>query len=147
MVILVKLAELLDRTNLDVLDHLDRSVSIPVLDGLQAQGDLIVIPSAMVTTVDSHAWSRWVDLPGEGFEVVRGVAGNNPHTFVADPCTCRFTLDVFDPLGLAVVLLENSAPAYLIHPEHGGSGIAPGRWVVRRQQERGVFRRSLLVVD
>ena len=39
-------------------------------------------------------------------------------------------------------MFENDAPAYLIHPEHGASGIAAGRWVVRRQRERGTGRRS-----
>jgi hypothetical protein len=27
--------------------------------------------------------------------------------------------------------------AYLIHPEHGATGIAPGTYVIRRQRERG----------
>jgi hypothetical protein len=42
------LAELTTRTGLDVLDHLERQVAILVVDGLRAQGDLIVIPYAFV---------------------------------------------------------------------------------------------------
>ena len=34
-------------TGLDVFDYLDQEVSIPVVDGLQAQGDLIVIPYSL----------------------------------------------------------------------------------------------------
>lgn len=141
----MNLEELLDRNDLDVLDHLERQVAIPVLDGPQAQGDLIVLPAAMVPTVTDRGWTPWRPVPAGGVELVRGVAGNNPHTLVADPGTCEWTTSVRDPLELAIVLFTNTAPAYLIHPEHGGSGVAPGRWVVRRQQESGTRRR--LVAD
>ncbi|MBB5953592.1 hypothetical protein FHS29_000162 [Saccharothrix tamanrassetensis] len=47
----MNLAELLHRTDLEVLEHLERQVEIPVLDGLQAHGDLIVIPLHMVPVV------------------------------------------------------------------------------------------------
>jgi hypothetical protein len=45
-------------------------------------------------------------------------------------------------MGLAIAMIETSAVAYLIHPEHGGTGIAPGRYVVRRQRERETERMS-----
>jgi hypothetical protein len=136
----VELAELLDRTGIDALEHLERQVTVPVVDGIQAQGDLIVIPSALIgTVVVSERW--WRELPPEGVELVRGVAGNNPHTLVADAGTCRWTAALRDPLGLGIAVFENTAPAYLVHPEHGGSGVAPGRWLVRRQQERGTGSR------
>jgi hypothetical protein len=133
----MNLADLLDRTDLDVLDHLERQTAIPVIDGLQAQGDLLVNPLDLLTTVNPEHWARWCEVPAEGVELVRGVAGNNPHTLVADPGTCRWTPDVRDPINLGIALFENTATAYLVHPEHGGSGVAPGRWLVRRQQERG----------
>lgn len=142
----MKLAELLDRSELDVLDHLEREVAVPVVDGPQAQGDLIVLPMAMVPVVTVSDWATWHPVPWRGVELVRGVAGNNPHTLVADPGTCRYTPEIRDPLRLVVAAFENTATAYLIHPEHGGSGIAPGRWLVRRQQEYGLHRR-LLVAD
>ncbi|WP_328608704.1 hypothetical protein OG943_06150 [Amycolatopsis sp. NBC_00345] len=139
------LAQLLDRTGLDVLDHLERQTTVPVLDGLQAQGDLIVVPLALVAnTVRAMAGGYGEPVPPGGIELVRGVAGNNPHTLVADPGTCRWTPDLHDPLRLGIAVFENTAPAYLIHPEHGGSGVAPGRWLVRRQQERGTGRTGLL---
>lgn len=145
----ISLADLLDRSGLDVLDHLERQVAVPALDGLQAQGDLIVIPHALVErTVTLNRWARWEPVPPGGVELVRGVDGRNPHTLVADPGTCRW-ISVHDPLRLGIVVFENTAPAYLIHPEHGGSGVAPGRWLVRRQQERGVTlaRNRLLIAD
>ena len=75
----MKLAELLDRSELDVLDHLEREVAVPVVDGPQAQGDLIVLPMAMVPVVSITKWATWQPVPWEGVELVRGVAGNNPH--------------------------------------------------------------------
>ncbi|WP_132126437.1 hypothetical protein [Actinocrispum wychmicini] len=141
------LAELLDRTGLDVLDHLERQVAVPVIDGLQAQGDLIVIPFDMIKSVTlSDGWGIWRQVPPDGVELVRGVAGNNPHTLVADPGTCRVTAAMRDLTRLAIGVFENIAPAYLIHPEHGASGVAPGRWLVRRQQERGAGARSRAVL-
>ncbi|MET8853574.1 hypothetical protein [Amycolatopsis sp. NPDC004625] len=138
------LAELLDRTGLDVLEHLDRQVTVPVIDGLQAQGDLVVLPLAWLGWV-LHDW--W-ELPPEGRELVRGEAGNNPHTLVADPGTCRMTTWLGDPERLAIAAFENTAPAWLVHPEHGATGIAPGRWFVRRQRELGAgFRKPVLIAD
>ncbi|WP_433474144.1 hypothetical protein ACQPZP_36030 [Spirillospora sp. CA-142024] len=132
----VTLASLTQQTGLAVLDHLDRSVSVPVVDGLQAQGDLIVIPASEISASLSF-WPdvTWTDVPPEGIELLRGVAGGNPHTLVADPGTCNFTKQVSDSGGLLIGVFEASAPAYLLHPEHGASGCAPGRYAVRRQRE------------
>lgn len=136
----MELANLLDKTGLDVLDHLERNITVPVVDGLQAQGDLIVVPAAVLTTVTPSPGARWQDVPAAGVELVRGVAGNNPHTLAADAGTCRWTSHVIDRLRLTIAAIVNTAPAYLIHPEHGATGIAPGRWYVRRQQERAATR-------
>ncbi|MFD7709925.1 hypothetical protein ACFV6E_06285 [Streptomyces sp. NPDC059785] len=139
------LADLTSRTGLDVLDHLERQVTIPVVDGLQAQGDLIVVPYGFVAhSVRLHSWATWTDVPADGVELLRGAAGGNPHSLVADPGTCRWTTGLRDPLGLCLGMLDTTAVAYLIHPEHGGTGIAPGRYVVRRQRERGSQRAGRL---
>ncbi|QRP43299.1 hypothetical protein [Amycolatopsis sp. FDAARGOS 1241] len=142
------LAELLDRSGLAVLDHLERQAAVPVLDGLQAQGDLLVIPWALVArTVRISDYAYWAPVPPGGAELVRGAAGRNPHTLVADPGTCRWTTAVRDPLVLGIAAFENTAPVYLIHPEHGGSGVAPGSWLVRRQQEGETGRPRRLIAD
>jgi len=78
--------------------------------------------------------------PEAGEELVRGEAGNNPHTLVADPGTCHLTTALSDPEGLGLAMIENTAPVYLIHPEHGGTGVAPGSWLVRRQRELALRR-------
>ena len=134
------LADLTRRSGLDVLDHLEREVAIPVVDGLQAQGDLIVVPYAFVARAVTSTASNWREVPAAGVELLRSAAGGNPHTLVADPGTCRWTRHVRDTMGLAIAMIETSAVAYLIHPEHGGTGIAPGRYVVRRQRERDTER-------
>lgn len=131
------LAELLDSTGLDVLAHLDRQVDVPVVDGLQAQGDLIVIPMEM--TDAARARAGWHPLPADGIELVRGGDGTNPHTLVG---SCELTMAVLDEERLAVAVVRNTAPVYLVHPEHGATGIAPGLWLIRRQREDGGFRPS-----
>ncbi|NNH74479.1 hypothetical protein HLB23_32315 [Nocardia uniformis] len=127
-------AELTARTGVDVLDHLERETAIAVLDGVQAQGDLIVVPFHLLTDTRFPDLG-WHDVPAQGIEVIRGVAGANPHVLVADPGVCRWTTRMLDPAGLGLGCLETTGPAYLFHPEHGGSGIAPGRYLIRRQRE------------
>ncbi|WP_329021430.1 hypothetical protein [Streptomyces sp. NBC_00690] len=145
------LAELTARTGLDVLGHLEREITIPVVVGLQAQGDLIVVPYALVeASVAEHSWITWRDVPRTGIELLRSAGGGNPHTLTADPGTCRWTSQIRDERGLAIGMLETTAVAYLIHPEHGATGIAPGKYVVRRQRERGDRRAggtSRLIAD
>jgi hypothetical protein len=134
------LAELTDRTGLDVLDHLEREVHIPIVDGLQAQGDLIVIPLHLLDDAFVPVWARWRVVPQSGLELLRGAGGGNPHTLVADPGGCEWTSGVSDRQLLAIGALRAIRPAYLIHPEHGGTGIAPGTYLVRRQRERSTQR-------
>ncbi|REE95841.1 hypothetical protein [Thermomonospora umbrina] len=133
----VTLAHLTELTGLDVLDHLERETTVPIVDGLQAQGDLIVVPLGLIPEVTVTTYARWRTVPGTGLELLRSASGGNPHTLVADHGTCAWTTELRDPTGLALGVLRTSAPAYLIHPEHGGSGIAPGHYVVRRQREGG----------
>jgi hypothetical protein len=120
------LADLTRRTGLNVLDHLEQQITIPVIDGLQAQGDLIVVPLDLIDDVTVAASARLRPVPIGGVELLRGAAGGNPHTLVAEPDTCQWTTDVIDREGLALGVLKATAIAYLIHPEHGGTGIAPG---------------------
>ena len=136
MTMTLTLGGLAARTGLDVLGHLEREMTIPVTDGLQAQGDLIVIPLDHLAGIVIAPNAHWREVPGTGIDVLRAAAAGNPHTLVADPGTCRWTTGVRDPAGLALGALVTAGVAYLVHPEHGGSGIAPGRYVIRRQRER-----------
>lgn len=138
------LTDLAAATGVDVHDHLPFDVEIPIIDGLQAQGDLLIIPTGIVD-VTARKGAAWVDVPPTGVEVLRGLAGGNPHVLVADPGTCRWTSDVQDREGLALGIIECTQPVYLLHPEHGGSGISAGTHIVRRQREQAEQQR--LVAD
>ncbi|MEP9394252.1 hypothetical protein ABLE92_16585 [Gordonia sp. VNQ95] len=144
------LTQLTARSGLDVLDHLDRYIAIPVTAGMQAQGDLIVIPFDVVAdVVIVHLRARWTTVPQAGIEVLRSGSGGNPHTLIADDDRCEWTTGHHDSEFLTLGVLDTRTTAYLIHPEHGASGIAPGRYVIRRQREGGVGTRpgGRFVVD
>jgi hypothetical protein len=131
------LGELTGATGLPVDLHLMLDLVIPVHDGFQAQGDLLVAPlSEVAGQVTVRARATWDEVPPDGVELLRGGAGGNAHTLVADPGTCLWTTDVNDTTGLALGVFEALAPAYLLHREHGGTGVAPGCYVVRRQREQ-----------
>ncbi|MBH0123681.1 hypothetical protein M1M07_24795 [Rhodococcus sp. HM1] len=144
------LSDITTWSGIDVFDHLDREVSVPVVDGPQAQGDLIVVPHTMLAgVVTRHPWTRTVPVPASGIELLRSAAGGNPHSLVADEDACTWTAPVTDPRGLALGIVEVTGVAYLVHPEHGATGIAPGRYVIGRQRERGtgLYGAARLVAD
>jgi hypothetical protein len=84
-----------------------------------------------------------MEVPVGGVTLVAGV---HPHVLVADAGTCQYTLDVSDSAGLAVAAVRATEPVWLLHPEHGGTGLAPGTWVIRRQREQSA-EQARLVAD
>lgn len=145
------LADLTALSGLEVLDHLDQEISIPVIAGPQAQGDLLVIPYGMVAdTISPRQFAHPTQVGPRGIELLRSAAGGNPHSLVADveQGFCTWSVAVFrEQLTLGAV--DTSVVANLIHPEHGATGIAPGRYVIRRQREQSntLFGRVHLVAD
>lgn len=129
------LGQLIEAHGVDVLEHLDRQVEVPVLDGLQFQGDLAVVPQAGYAGT-----GRAVQVPAEGLAVIEAVGGGHEHRLLAAPGT-RFTVLSGQDIGY----LETEVTAYLAHPEHGYLGIAPGSYVLRRQREQADEER--LVAD
>jgi hypothetical protein len=124
------------------LAELAADLTIPVSAGLQAQGDLLVVPLAeLAGAVSAPAGAAWVEVPPDGLELLRG-NGGNAHTLVADPGTCLWTAEVADVEGLALGLIDALATVYLMHREHGGTGLAAGRYVIRRQRELAPPARS-----
>lgn len=127
------LSTLIDRHGVDVDEHLDRAITIPVLDGLQAQGDIIVVP-ADIAGVDSPALTP---VPRAGVPVVRGENGGNTHLLLAEG---DVTFDGHTPdrqeLLLGTLTVGVGSVAHLAHPEHGYASIAPGTYVIRRQREQ-----------
>lgn len=127
------LSTLIDRHGVDVDEHLDRAITIPVLDGLQAQGDIIVVP-ADIAGVDSPALTP---VPRAGVPVVRGENGGHTHLLLAEG---DVTFDGYTPnrqeLLLGTLTVGVGSVAHLAHPEHGYASIAPGTYVIRRQREQ-----------
>lgn len=125
----ITVQEAIDRHGVDILDHLDRSVTIPVLAGLQFQGDVAVIPSKKITAS--------TQVPETGVPVVRGENGGNTHTLVAEGPVFFDQRDAdARSLLLGTLHVPAGSTAYLAHPEHAYSGIAPGSYELRRQREQ-----------
>jgi hypothetical protein len=116
----------------EVDEHLDRQATIPVLGGLQFQGDVAIVPAGIAGRLADAT----TPVPTAGIEVVRGENGGNTHLLLGDAC---FTPgDTRDPsaLALGVVTVPAGGTAYLAHPEHAYTGIAPGTYELRRQREQ-----------
>lgn len=114
-------------------DHHDRRADIPVLNGLQFQGDVAVVPTR-------HATPATTPVPAAGVAVVRGEDGGNTHLLLAagtvtfDPSPTA-GIDPSD-LDLGRLTVPAGSTAYLAHPEHAFTGIAPGTYTIRRQREQ-----------
>lgn len=116
-------------TGVDVLAHLDREASIPLLAGLQFQGDVAIIPAKR----GAHATTA---VPAAGVAVVRGESGGNTHEIQADgEVYCDVRAASAADLVLAVLTVVQGE-AVLCHPEHGFNRIAPGSYELRRQREQ-----------
>lgn len=122
------LADAITRFDVEVHEHLDRDEIVPVLAGLQRQGDVIVVPNSQAEAS--------TPIPSAGHPVVRGENGGNTHLLLSSGAVC------FDPrtasatdLALGDLLVEEGAEAFLAHPEHGYLGIGPGGYTIRRQRE------------
>jgi hypothetical protein len=120
--------EMIQQTGVTVVTEQDFDLDIPVLGGVQRQGDVIVLPRNVTAKTA---------VSTTGTAVVRGENGGNTHAiYAADgPVFC----DVAEPstrdLRVAVLSVPEGSTAYLGHPEHGYMGIAPGTYEIRRQRE------------
>lgn len=104
-------------------EHLEQQAEVPVLAGMQRQGDLIIIPAEI---------AHGMLVGPQGVAVIRGEAGGNTHLLVADG-EVRWQPTTGQTLGH--VMVAEGATAFLLHPEHGAQGIAPGSYAIRRQRE------------
>lgn len=128
------LAEAIEVHGIDVDEHLDRQMAIPVLTGLQAQGDVMVVPRPALG-------AAVVAVPRNGVPVVRGEFGGHTHTLLAEG-EVRFDPAIEEGLDIGVLTVAEGAVAYLAHPEHAYSGIGAGTYVLRRQRELDTSRPS-----
>lgn len=111
--------------------HLEAQAEVPLLSGIQRQGDVLIIPMKPGPIAGA------APVPQEGVAVVRGEAGGNTHRLVADgPVQFAPAPTTRGGLALGSLLIPDGAAAFLIHEEHGATGIAPGAYRVSRQREQ-----------
>lgn len=136
-------AELMGHHQVDIPAHLQADAEIPILRGIQRQGDVIVIPMRAAKVAGQ------APVPADGVPVVRGEAGGNTHLLVAGTpeiailWASRQATAANPDLGTLTV--PAGGTAYLMHPEHGAQGIAPGDYILRRQVEAA--EQARLVAD
>lgn len=130
------ISEVMTPTDITIPAHLEGSAEIPVLGGPQAQGDVLVLPA---TYVGPTSTVKPIRVPPAGIEVIRGENGAHPHLLVADGPGVLFDAGATDDSDLCIGVLDipQGSTAYLLHPEHGASGIAAGVYSIRRQREMG----------
>jgi hypothetical protein len=130
------LSEMIGRHGFHVLGALGREAAIAYLGGLQAQGDVIIIPAAM-TSDGTRLFDPGDPIPAEGAAVVPAGPGRHEHRLFADRGPCYWARQIVVPQGLTVGALTVPAGslAVLAHEQHGFAGIAPGEYVIRRQRE------------
>lgn len=141
-------ADVLGAHDIEVPAHLARDMEIPVLSGLQVQGDVAVIPvqpvvvrdpKSGVTTVDSsgrfmsHVATK---VPPEGVAVVRGENGGNTHLLIGEGVLWAPETGRAGEQDLGLLTVPEGVTAFLLHPEHGANAMAPGNYVLRRQCEQ-----------
>ena len=107
-------------------------LDIPVVAGLQHQGDVSVIPAAMA---EADHRTPVTPVPASGVAVVRGEAGGHTHLLLASGDVRYDPREGADDITLGSLEVGEGATAWLDHPEHGNTGIAPGRYVLRRKRE------------
>ncbi|CQD03668.1 hypothetical protein BN000_00616 [Mycobacterium europaeum] len=122
--------EMIEATGVDVVTAADiADIEIPVLAGVQRQGDVLVRPAIGILATTG--------VPATGTPVVRGESGGNTHAiYAADgPVYCDLSTPSARSLCVALLSVPEGSTAYLGHPEHGYMGIAPGSYEIRRQRE------------
>jgi hypothetical protein len=125
-------AEAIDRFGIPVEAEFTADDPIPVLTGLQFQGDVAIIPAALA---DTEVPAATGNVPMDGIPVVRGENGGNTHLLLH---TEGVTFDPVTEEGLVIgrLTVAEDATAYLAHPEHGYAGIGTGTYQIRRQREQ-----------
>ena len=122
----MKLCEV--ETTTGFYDWVNTQIEVPFLCGVQAQGDVLIVPAKASIGAGAEVVERHVDIvPSEN--------GGHAHTLVVCPgTTARIRWDrTGDPNVIARV--ECDGPVVLTHMEHGGNGLVAGTYEFRRQVE------------
>lgn len=137
------LSQVLARHDIQVADEMLADIEVPVLTGLQRQGDVLIVPRPACGAVE-HA--GLTVIPGCGVPVVRGEATGNTHLLDAVTGLCGWSAhrssDEAD-LILGILFVPDGGVAALIHTdEHGCNMIGAGTYVLSGKREQAdVIRR------
>ena len=124
--------EMTNATGVTIVTGHENDLEIPVLAGMQRQGDVIVIPASVIPA----SVTATTEVTNSGTPVVQGENGGNTHAIFADgPVFCDTYTPSVRELRVATLTVPEGSTAYLGHPEHGFNGIAPGNYEIRRQRE------------
>jgi hypothetical protein len=114
-------------------DYLDKTADIPVVTGVAAQGDIIIVRRDQAKTATTP-------IPATGYPVVRGENGGNTHAVFGPGCYTPATRndDLSNPsnLDLGTLTVPAGNQVLLSHPEHGGLIITGGTYLIRRQRQQ-----------
>ena len=122
---------LLSQHGISIPEHLEAEAQVPVLSGVQAQGDLLVVP------VDKTQLGTGQLVPMGGYQVVRGEAAAHTHWLDGlGPVSYAPNTGELDGLVLGELTVPDGSVAYLTHEdEHGSNGIGAGRYEIRQKRE------------
>lgn len=129
------LTQALARHDIAVADELLADIEVPVLCGLQRQGDVLIIPRGKLGAAEQKAMEP---IPVKGVAVVRGEATGNTHLLDSIEGVCRWAPHVASGADVLLGVLEVPAGgvAALIHTdEHGANMIGPGVYVFHGKRE------------
>ena len=138
-------ASALALSGVSVPEHLVADASVPILDGPQTQGDLMIIPASMPNR------ATWRPVPTAGIQLVRGEATGNTHWLhqgFQSPGV--LWADAADGVRIGYLHVPDGQNALLIHAdEHGANGIAPGTYAIHRERSQALTfnARQYLVQD
>lgn len=118
-----------------VPDHLAADAEVPILTGVQAQGDLLVFPLAEAALPRGLEFES---VTSAGVQVVRGEATGNTHWLHAgfdSPGVQWARVD--EGVRIGYVKVPDGQSAQLIHTdEHGANGVGPGVYGIHGKREQ-----------
>jgi hypothetical protein len=122
----------LEKQGVSVPEHLLADAEIPILNGPQAQGDLLIVPIGGTA-------ATLLPVPLEGVQVVFGEATGNSHFLQRgfDSPGVKYARVEDGSLVLAVVEVPAGQNAQLVHTdEHGVNGIGEGLYAIHGKREQ-----------
>ena len=116
-------------------DYLDKTLDIPVVERIAAQGDVLIRRA--------YVGAATTPVPAAGYPVVEAQAGGHTHALFGPVFYTPSTSAGVDPsdLVLGTLTVPAGAQALLSHPEHGALLIEPGTYELRRQREQADVQR------